>query len=157
MMRRLLNITLILGMLLPGWLYADSLDQILALKEAPTGVVIEIVKSGASDLEELLPRIQSATVQLRKRFPDLPVAVVSHGQEQFALTTENKTSEDPAHDLVEELVKKNDVDVHVCGTHAGWYGVEPEDFPDYVDVAATGPAQINDYEALGYEVIILTD
>jgi hypothetical protein len=47
--------------------------------------------------------------------------------------------------------------VHVCGTHAGWYGVTPEDFPDYVDVTTAGPAQINDYEAMGYELIVLPE
>ena len=29
-------------------------------------------------------------------------------------------------------------------------GVEPEDFSERVDVAAEGPAQINDYVKLGY-------
>jgi hypothetical protein len=28
-----------------------------------------------------------------------------------------------------------------------------EDFPDYVDVAPSGPAQINQYRELGYVVI----
>ena len=47
------------------------------------------------------------------------------------------------------------MDVHVCGTHAGWFDVLPEDFPDYVDVAAAGPAQVNDYRALDYVLIVL--
>ncbi|MCW8964767.1 MAG: DsrE family protein [Gammaproteobacteria bacterium] len=153
-MHRLLKITLLLGMLLPGWLYADSLDEILALKEAPTGVVIEIVKSGAADLEELLPKIQNATRQLRKRFPDLPVAVVSHGQEQFALTSNNIKNYNKLETGVKNLVS-DDVDVHVCATHASWYDITPEDYPDYIDVSPTGPAQINDYVNLGYIMLDL--
>jgi hypothetical protein len=45
--------------------------------------------------------------------------------------------------------------VHVCETHAGWYGVTAEDFPDYVDVAPTGPGQINLYQELGYDLIVI--
>jgi predicted ATPase len=33
----------------------------------------------------------------------------------------------------------------------------PEDFPDYINVSAAGPIQINDYEELGYELVVLTD
>ena len=54
-----------------------------------------------------------------------------------------------------QLVTDRDVDIHVCGTHAGWFDVLPEDFPDYVDVSATGPAQVNDYRALDYVLIVL--
>jgi intracellular sulfur oxidation DsrE/DsrF family protein len=92
--------------------------------------------------------------QLRKKFPELPVAIVTHGKEQFALTTKNADSK--THSLVKDLVS-DQIEVHVCGTHASWYNVMPEDFPDYVNVSATGPAQINDYEELGYELIVLTD
>ena len=49
----------------------------------------------------------------------------------------------------------DDITVHVCGTHASWRGKVDEDFPDYVDVAVSGPAQINDYQALGYELVVL--
>ena len=48
-----------------------------------------------------------------------------------------------------------DVPVHVCETHAGWYGVTAEDFPDYVNVAPTGPGQVRLYEELGYDLIVV--
>ena len=31
----------------------------------------------------------------------------------------------------------------------------PEDFPGYVDVAPSGPAQIRSYRELGYELLIV--
>ena len=71
------------------------------------------------------------------------------------LTVDNRRSRARAHSLARELVDSNGIEVHVCGTHAEWEGKTPEDFPDYVNVSAAGPAQINDYVALGYEVIIL--
>jgi len=50
------------------------------------------------------------------------------------------------------LGEKN-IHVHVCGVHASWRSMTAEDFPDYVDVAPSGPAQINQYRTLGYVVI----
>ena len=58
------------------------------------------------------------------------------------------------HDEARRL-RDDDIDLHVCGAHAGWYGHVSEDFPSYVDVSPSGPAQINDYRALDYVVITL--
>lgn len=134
---------------------ADDIEALLAADEVPSGVVFEIVSGDADTLGKLLPGVRAGIERLRARFPGLPVAVVSHGQEQFALTTENRSNEPELHVIAEEIVKGKDVDLHVCGTYAGWFGIDPGDFPDYVDVAAAGPAQINDYRALGYVLITL--
>lgn len=154
----LLTVAFITASLLSSTIALSSeIDGIIARKEAPAGVVFEIVSDESDLLDELLPSVKADIQKLRVRFPDLPVAIVSHGTEQFALTSKNRSSEIQTHDLVKTLVKSEDVDVHVCGTHAGWYGVSQEDFPDYVDVTAAGPTQVDDYEAIGYELIILTD
>ena len=138
------------------------INHILQQKQPPAGIVFEIVSDEDDLLERLLPDIKKAVKKLREKFPALPIAIVTHGKEQFALTTKNSQSQNngnnnhKTHSLVKGLVR-NDVDVHVCGTHASWYDIMPEDFPDYVDVSATGPAQINDYEEMGYELIVLTE
>jgi intracellular sulfur oxidation DsrE/DsrF family protein len=147
----------IISLLISTSLWATDFDSIIAQKEAPAGVVIEIVSDEDGLLSDLLPVIKQEIKRLRQRFPDLPVAIVSHGSEQFDLTTKNQKQESTAHKITRELVTTEEVDVHVCGTHAGWYGVTPEDFPDYVDVTTAGPAQINDYESLGYELIVLPE
>lgn len=149
MIRHFLNILLLASLSLPIQLRAESLQEILALEEAPTGVVIEIIEPGAMELKALLPSIQEATSQLRQKYPDLPVAVVSHGREQFALTSENIAKDKALESGVKRLVD-TEIDVHVCGTHASWYDITPEAYPDYIDVSATGPAQINDYLKIGY-------
>ena len=137
--------------------WSSEIDSLITHEQAPAGVVFEIVSDEDGLLGELLPSVKADIKRLRQRFPDLPIAIVSHGKELFALTTKNRSSEPQAHDLVKQLVEAEDVDVHVCGTHAGWYGVTAEAFPDHVDVTTAAPAQIDDYEAIGYEVIILTD
>ncbi len=158
MERLFLNILIFSTLLLSStFAWSTDIDTIIAQKQAPPGVVFEIVSDESGLLSTLLPTVKNDIEKLRKRFPKLPVAIVTHGTEQFALTIKNKTKESKAHALVEKLVNSSDVDVHVCGTHAEWYGLTPEDFPDYVDVTAAGPAQINDYEAMGYELIILSE
>jgi intracellular sulfur oxidation DsrE/DsrF family protein len=141
-------------------IYADtnaSLNQLLNQKEAPEGVVFEIVTGDEDALEWAIPRTQQYIQQLRARFPELPIAVVTHGQEMFMLEKRNEYSTPEIHTQVKSLVEQQDVVLHVCGTYAGWQGLADEDFPAYVDVAAAGPAQINDYVAIGYVKIIIEE
>ncbi len=133
-----------------------SINHILQQKQAPVGIIFEVVSVEEGLLKTLLPDIKIAVTRLREKFPELPVAIVTHGKEQFALTSNNRSHELKAHKLVQEFVH-DDIEVHVCSTHASWYAVTPEDFPDYVDVTAAGPAQINDYEEMGYELIVVTE
>ena len=116
--------------------------------------MFEIVEADESALEELLPRVRDAIEKLRARFPATEFAVVSHGKEEFALQSQYQGEYAEIHQQVQSLVA-DDVPVHVCETHAGWYGVTAEDFPDYVNVAPTGPGQVSLYEELGYELIII--
>jgi len=130
----------------------EKIDEILQLKEEPAGVVFEIVTGRQDGLEWALPLVKDQIDQLRKRFPDLDVAIVTHGREQFALQNQKKEDNKKVHSLTQQLIGK-DIPLHVCGTHAEWRGVSEEDFPEYVNVAATGPAQINDYISVGYILV----
>ena len=71
------------------------------------------------------------------------------------LTRNNRSEAEQAHGIVEQLAVKDDIEVHVCGTYASWFGVSENDFPKYINVAPAGPVQINNYEQLGYELITL--
>ena len=159
-MQKLLNLTLIMALSFfsitshAASKESKSIDQLLALKTAPEGVVIEIVTWGGDNLEWALPLAKSHIDKLKQKFPDVQLAIVTHGAEQFGLTTDSANDKPKVHSLVKSLGKEN-VPVHVCGTFAGWRGLTDEDFPDYVDVAAAGPATVNDYLAVGYELIII--
>ena len=131
----------------------EKIQQILSQSEEPAGVVFEIVSSAKDALNWAIPQTQKYIKQLRKRFKDLPVAIVTHGNEQFALQKQKRKQNEKVHQLTRLLVEEEGVPVHVCGTYAGWRGVAEEDFPEYVDVTAAGPATINDYIALGYILI----
>ena len=137
--------------------YASGIKSILKLTTPPDGVVIEIVTHDDDALEWALPKAQHYVQQLRQRFPELSIAIVTHGQEMFAMLKSETDNYQPLHKNVQSLVKEQDVELHVCGTYAGWKGQVEEDFPEYVNVAAAGPAQINDYIALGYRLIVISD
>lgn len=140
---------------MPAQLWANAdVDHLLAQSSSPEGVVFEIVEADEDALDQLLPKLRQAIKRIRARFPQTEFAVVSHGREEFALQTQNQSEYAGVHRQVQALVA-DDVPVHVCETHAGWYGVTAEDFPDYVNVSPTGPGQIRLYEELGYDLIVI--
>jgi intracellular sulfur oxidation DsrE/DsrF family protein len=122
---------------------------------APHGVVFEIVDRDPSALEVALPWVKQAAQRLKARYPALPMALVTHGQEMFALQNGKRDSNPAVHQMAESLSRDDGIPVHVCGTYAGWRGLAPEDFPAYVDVAPAGPTQIRNYEALDYVRLVV--
>jgi len=135
--------------------YDKQINSILSASEMPEGVVFEIVSGDSSALRWALPKTRQAIENLRQRFPELPIAIVTHGQEQFALQKKNKQRFKQVHSLTESLVKDSGVNLHVCGTYAEMHGVDDKEFASYANVAAAGPAAINDYIELGYIKILI--
>jgi intracellular sulfur oxidation DsrE/DsrF family protein len=131
----------------------DKVQTLLNQAQAPTGVLFEIASADKNALQWALPRIQQYTKTLREKFPGLDIAVVTHGREQFALQQASTDEYRKVHESVKALATKQDIPVHICQTFAAWNGVEPEAFPEYVTVSATGPQQVNDYVDLGYTLI----
>ena len=134
-----------------------QIDAILTADTPPFGVVFEVVEGDRDALEWAIPQIIKYATHLRKKFPDIGIAVVSHGKEQFALMTAEEKDHKSVHNSVKSLVQDQNIPVHVCGTHASWYDKKPEDFPNYVDVAPAGPTAIANYEDMGYEKIVLEE
>lgn len=133
----------------------EQVKQLLSLKEAPAGIVFEIVTGTTNSLKWALPQTRDYIKEIHARFPNVDIAIVTHGDEQFALKTTNKKKYKKVHSLTQQLVQKNNIQLHVCGTYAAMQNVSEEEFPDYIDVTAAGPATINDYVALGYILVKL--
>ncbi len=142
------------ALLVPGIVLAapadDVIAPILALPKAPPGVVFEVVEGDPEALRSTIPEVRRLAERLRARFPGLPIAVVTHGREQFALTRANDGSHRSLHDEVRRMTGRDAIEVQVCGTHAGWRGLGPEDFPDYVQVASSARSALRAYEEFGY-------
>ncbi len=129
-----------------------DIDFILQAKKPPGGVVFEIVEGDESQLQPALDLANHYIRQLKAKLPTIKIAIVSHGSEQFALLKKNRETFKTSHKTVRSLLSE-DVDIHVCGTHAQWRGYDKADFPDYVDVAVAGPAKIREYQRQGYALI----
>ena len=114
-----------------------------------------IAPIGLDYLAEALPRVIKHSDSLRKRFPKLPIAVVSHGDEQFALTEENAEEHAGIHEDAQLLSLSKDIPVHVCATYANWNNVDESEFPAYIDVVSQGPSQVRTYVEFGYELIVV--
>ncbi|MDH3947641.1 MAG: DsrE family protein [Gammaproteobacteria bacterium] len=134
-----------------------TITKILNAASPPDGVVFEIITDDDDGLEWAIPRTQQYIKQLHEKFPQLAIAVVTHGREMFALQKRDVYGYQDVHNQVQSLIQDENISLHACGTYAGWRGLASEDFPAYVDVTASGPATINDYVALGYVRVILED
>lgn len=140
------------GLLFAGNSHQDRVQALIEAADEPDGVVFEIASGDEQLLDWGLQEADRLTKQLRRKYPGLDVAVVSHGREQFALTRQRLAGNSPLKQQLQGLLDA-DVPVHVCGTYAQWNDVEAAEFTDLVDVAETGPVQINDYVKLGYEKV----
>lgn len=130
-----------------------EVDRVLALDRAPPGVVFEVVSGDPDRLNAVIPQVTLYAERLRARFPDLPVAVLTHGSEQFSLLTSEQVRYGDLHAQVRALTGEQDVDVHVCGNHASWRRKTAADFPDYVDVAVAASQKMEAYRERGFVVI----
>ncbi len=132
-----------------------KIAKILTQKEVPDGVVFELIGSENNNyLPNALEKIEAYKKQLQAKFPKIEIAVVSHGAEQFKLTKNNAKESQQSHKRVQRLVAA-DVPVHICETHASWRVVTAEDFPDYITPSPQGPAQIRQYQELGYILVVV--
>lgn len=156
MQRRALLFCLLLGCApLPA---ADSdnarLAQLLAAGQPPAGVVFEIIAWEDNTWDWAAPMLRAYADRLRARYPQLALALVSHGAELFDLARQSALRDEPA---IRELgrLEAEGVEIHVCGEYAKWKRLGPQDFLDFVDVAASGSALLADYIELGFERIRL--
>lgn len=131
----------------------EQINAIINADEAPPGVVFVIYEYDESALTWIMPRLVYYTTLIHQRFADLPVAVVSHGDEMLSLTKESAEIYPEVHFDLETLVKELDVVFHVCGSFATLNDVAESDFPDVIDVVPFAPAQVSDYKSLDYVVI----
>jgi intracellular sulfur oxidation DsrE/DsrF family protein len=130
------------------------LQQLLAAQQEPSGVVFEIMAWEDNSWDWAAPQLRSYVDQLRNQYPGLDIALISHGAELFDLTRQAAARDTPAIRQLADLSAEG-VDFHVCGEYAQWKRLEQQDFLEFVDVAASGKAQLANYIGLGFEHIKL--
>ncbi len=130
-------------------------EEVSSLLEArePPGVLFLVMEQDEDALVWVLPRILHYTQQLRGKWPQLPIAALSHGEEMLALVNEFAPLYPEVHRILNTLVHEHELSFHVCGTFAEMSGYADTEFSDEVDVVPFGPAQIENYRILDYAVI----
>ena len=131
-----------------------KLQQLLAAQQEPSGVVFEIMAWEDNSWDWAAPQLRSYVDQLRNKYPGLDIALISHGAELFDLARRAALQDTPAIRQLADLSAEG-VDIHVCGEYAKWKRLEQRDFLEFVDVAASGSAQLANYIELGFEHIKL--
>ncbi|MDH5426057.1 MAG: DsrE family protein [Gammaproteobacteria bacterium] len=127
----------------------EALEDILKLKKAPAGVVIEITSGDKLYLEKIMPQLKADILAIQKKHKGLSVAIVSHARESLLLTKQKSQLHTKLHSDIKSL-SDNNTSVHVCGTYASWFNINEDEFPDYINVSPAGPVQVDDYLELGY-------
>ena len=145
---------LLVSPLRAGETAAATLDRLFAGSEAPDGVVFEIIAWQDNTWDWAAPLLRRHVERLRASYPRLQMALVSHGAELFDLSRHAGLRQQPA---IRELARLSaeGLEIHVCGEYAARKRLGTRDFPDFVDVAASGSAQLADYIKLGYAHIRL--
>ena len=131
-----------------------QVNALLALKKAPVGIVFEVVSWDEAYLKTALDDFEKYQKQLKAKFPKIKLAIVTHGNEQFSLTESNKEKYKATHKQVQRITQ-TEVPVHICAGHAKMRSIDVKAFPDYVSVSPRGPGEIENYQTLGYSLIIL--
>jgi intracellular sulfur oxidation DsrE/DsrF family protein len=132
-----------------------DIQWIVKQDEAPPGVVFDIREYDEDALVWVGPRLERYVELLRQRFPGLPVAVISHGDEMLALQARNRPRYPRVHRIAQHLANDLHILIQVCGTFAALNGIGEDDFPDYIEVVPYGPSQLADYLQIGYEHVTL--
>ncbi|MDD3608550.1 MAG: DsrE family protein [Halothiobacillaceae bacterium] len=146
-------------LLAPLIVHAGAAEEVAALiegRDSSPGVVFDIMTGEHDALERLLPEVIGYVERIRAGRPGLDMVVVSHGDEMFALKREQAFVHGEVHENARRLVGMQ-VTFHVCGALAGMRGVDEGAFVDFIDVSPSGPAQVNDYRALGYRIVFIGD
>lgn len=146
---------LVLSMELSAAEYQHAeINRLIQANFEPDGVVFDLMAWEDNTWDWAAPMIESLSQQLRNQYPDLDIALVSHGAELFDLALKQNRGDDPAIQKLESL-NKNGMEVHICGNYASYKKLGTDDFLPFVDVAPSGPTQIQDYVSLGFTLVVL--
>ncbi|MFN2349487.1 MAG: hypothetical protein ABR558_07965 [Thioalkalivibrio sp.] len=142
---------------LPPEFYPEhhQVDALLETNPPPHGVMFLIRNDQEDALVELLPRALYYIERLREQMPGTHMAVISYGPELVALSHAKRIEYPGLQNEAVALAGMDNVDVHLCGAFAADVNLDAGDFPPELDVVPSSTATYQDYQALGYEAIVL--
>jgi intracellular sulfur oxidation DsrE/DsrF family protein len=131
-----------------------ALQQLLQARQAPDGVVFEIMAWEYNSWDWAAPLLRRYVDQLREKYPGLDIVLISQGAELFDLARRAALQETPALRQLAALSAEG-VHIYISGDYARWKRLGEKDFVDFVDLAESGSALLDDYIELGFVPIKL--
>jgi intracellular sulfur oxidation DsrE/DsrF family protein len=131
----------------------EDILYIIRKDEAPSGVVMHTREYDEAAFYWVAPRLEYYVLLIRKKFPALPLVILSHGDEIRSLTTAMASKYADVHSIIRRLVEKQGVDFQICGAYAAMNDLDESAYPGYVNVIPSAPTALSDYRDLGYEMI----
>jgi intracellular sulfur oxidation DsrE/DsrF family protein len=132
----------------------SMIDEIVA-DEQPQGVVFVVMEDDEEALQWVLPRVVHYTRQLREKWQQLPITLLSHGSEMFSLVSASSSLYPDIQREARKLVTDHSVLFQVCGSFAAMSDFSASDFPDFLDVVPFAPAEIENYRLMEYKIVNL--
>ncbi len=130
-----------------------QIERILTLDTSPVGVVFEVAQGDESALSWALPKIERYTKRLKDKFPNIQIAVVTHGREQFGLVDGFEGTRAQKIRRKALQMTQSGTTLHVCDGHNKARGVSASAFPAHINVAPSGPKQVQALRDLGYVLV----
>ncbi|MCU7835785.1 MAG: hypothetical protein KZQ83_11120 [gamma proteobacterium symbiont of Taylorina sp.] len=123
--------------------------------EEPEGIVFLVMEQDEEALYWVLPRVTHYTQQLHSKWKNLPIIILSHGDEMLSLTNDLKSLHKDLHQSIKELSSKYNVLFQVCGSYAFFSDIDASEFPEHIDVVPFAPAEIENYRQMDFKMISL--
>ncbi|MEJ2405869.1 MAG: hypothetical protein P8171_16510 [Candidatus Thiodiazotropha sp.] len=131
----------------------EDIRYLIARDEAPQGVLLHTREYDEDAYIWVAPRLEYYVYLLREKFPDVPVIIISHGDEMRSFTHANRVKYQRVHAAIKHMVEMLEVDFQVCGSFASYNNIDASEFPEYIIVIPSAPAAFTDYRELGYDLI----
>lgn len=130
----------------------NMLDEPAGSDAVVDAVVLEVIENDPAALQSLIPFITQWVRAARAARPELSLMLVSHGNESLTLAHE---PDSVLSRQLETLGDNQALSVSVCGTYAGWRGLSPADFPDYLQVLDSADSALTRQRAAGALIVRL--
>jgi len=124
-------------------------QQLLQSRQAPDGVVFEITAWEDNSWDWAAPLLRRYVDQLHDKYPGIDIVLISQGAELFDLARRAALQDTPALQQLARLSEEG-IDIYISGDYARWKRLGEKDFVDFVDIAESGAALLDDYIELGY-------
>jgi intracellular sulfur oxidation DsrE/DsrF family protein len=133
----------------------DEVRAILTAGEPTSGVVFSIMEYDADALQRGLERLVGYVRKLRESYPQMPIVLLSHGEEMSALTAVQGSAQERMQAALRDMIERYQVRVQVCEGQAALQGLGPGDFAAFVETVPSAQAQLRDDRELGIAHITL--